>query len=105
MIEIRKEGDNTYRFFVKTGDGNALLNSVPFTSKEDVNNTIKQLPPLMKKQAVFERKTDHNGRFLFTLKNTSGSIIGTSQSYTSEAGMENGIKNVKSRIVKLSQLK
>jgi len=105
MIEIKKERNNTYRFYVKTGDGNALLNSVPFPSEEDANKTIKQLSPLMKKQAVFERKTDHNGKFLFALKDTNGGIIGTSQQYTSEAGMENGITNVRNRIAFLSRSK
>ena len=103
MIELKKDTNNTYRFFIKTDDGNSLLNSIPFSSKEDADNTIKQLSPLMKRQAVFERKTDHAGKFLFALKDTNGSIIGTSQSYSSEAGMENGIKNVKKRITTISQ--
>ncbi|NNE04006.1 MAG: YegP family protein [Eudoraea sp.] len=103
MIELKKETNNTYRFFVKTGDGNSLLNSISFTSKEDADTTIKQLPPLMKRQAVFERKTDHKGKFMFALKDSSGSVIGTSQRYSSEAGMENGIKNVKKRIAAISQ--
>lgn len=103
MIELKKDTKNTYRFCIKTGDGNSLLNSIPFSSKEDADNTIKQLSPLMKRQSVFERKTDHKGKFLFALKDTNGSIIGTSQCYSSEAGMENGIKNVRNRIAALSQ--
>ena len=103
MIELKKETNNTYRFFIKTGNGNSLLNSIPFPSKEDANDTIKQLSPLMKRQAVFERKTDHKGKFLFALKDANGNIIGTSHSYSSEAGMENGIKNVKKRIATISQ--
>jgi uncharacterized protein YegP (UPF0339 family) len=103
MIELEKDTNNSYRFSIKAGDGNSLLNSIPFSNKEDANNTIKKLSPLMTRQAVFERKTDHAGKFMFALKDTNGSVIGTSQRYSSEAGMENGIKNVKKRIATISQ--
>lgn len=43
----------------------------------------------------FERKTAANGKFHFNLKAGNGQIIGSSQMYASEAGMENGIDSVK----------
>ncbi|MGB5667196.1 MAG: YegP family protein, partial [Maribacter sp.] len=42
--------------------------------------------------------------FLFSLKNNGGQIIGISELYSSEAGMENGIKNLKNRIASLASL-
>ncbi len=48
--------------------------------------------------SVFERKTDYNGKFLFILKNSEGKVLGNSMLYNSEAGMENGIKNLKTSI-------
>ncbi len=46
----------------------------------------------------FERKTNHSGAFMFSLKDENGKIVGYSQCYNSEAGMENGIKNLKNKI-------
>lgn len=105
MIDIKKEENNRYHFVVTSEEGNALLQSVSYPSKKELNTTVRKLTPLMKKPSVFERKTNHNGKFHFTLKDTSGSIIGSSNTYTSEAGMENGITNVRKRIAFLSQSK
>ncbi len=102
MIEIKKRKDNTYRFSLKTKTGNTLLKSVNFSSQEEIKKTIADLNPFLEHQMVFERRTDHNGKFLFNLKDRNGKIIGNSQLYSSEAGMENGIKNLKNNIISLS---
>lgn len=102
MIEIRKEQDDSYRFQLKNANGNVILVSVPFSDKNEIRKTVSELSPLIHKPAVFERKTDYNGKFLFNLKNSNGQVIGKSSLFESEAGMENGIKNVKNRIAALA---
>ncbi|MEK6154225.1 YegP family protein [Flavobacteriaceae bacterium 3-367] len=102
MIEIKKEKDNTYRFNLRTTGGKILLKSVHFPDKETIRKTVVGLSPMMESASVFERKTDHSGKFLFNLKDPNGKIIGSSQTYSSEAGMENGIKNLKIRIAALA---
>ncbi|MDO1514828.1 DUF1508 domain-containing protein [Maribacter confluentis] len=47
---------------------------------------------------VFERKTTTDGKFLVQLKNSLGETIGSSGLYSSEAGMENGILNIKNSL-------
>ncbi len=101
MIKINKEENNTYNFSLNTTSGNALLYSVGFSSKEEIKNVVSGLHMLDKQQYKFERRTDHNGNFLFNLKDKKGQLIGNSQLYGSEAGMENGIKNLKKRIATL----
>jgi uncharacterized protein YegP (UPF0339 family) len=102
MIVIKKSKDNTYRFKLKSIGGNTLLNSIDFASEEEVQKTLENLTPLLDRQSVFERRTDHEGKFLFNLKDLSGRVIGNSRRYSSEAGMENGIKNLKNRIAKIT---
>ena len=102
MIEIAKGKNNTYHFKLKTSDGNTLLNSIDFDSREEIKRTIDNLNPLLQRHSSFERRTDHDGKFLFELKDLNGNLIGNSQCYSSEAGMENGIKNLKNRISYLS---
>ena len=98
MIEIKKSKNNTYQFSLKTAEGKTLLNSVDFESEAEIEKTVKQLEPLARKQHCIERKTNYDGHFLFDLKDKNGKVIGNSMLYDSEAGMENGIKNLRSRI-------
>lgn len=100
MIEIKKENENAYIFSLKAESGTTLLNSITFSNENKVKEVLRSLKSNTIK--VFERKTDYTGKFLFNLKNTNGNIIGSSQLYSSEAGMENGIKNLQNRIISLS---
>ncbi len=86
MIEITKEDSNTYRFDLKSEGGHTLLKSVEFPSKDEVEKTVKYLCSLNESQAIFERKTNHEGKFIFNLKSPAGLLIGQSLLYDSEAG-------------------
>ncbi|MDO6491562.1 MAG: YegP family protein [Cellulophaga sp.] len=101
MIDIIKKEDNTFTFRLKTKNNIVLLQGNSFNSKEEINNTIKEIKPSINSLNVFERKTAYNGKFLFNLKNLNGKIIGKSQFYSSEAGMENGIKNLKNSFLSI----
>ena len=103
MIKINKEDNNTYNFSLYTTNGNALFYSVGFSSKEEIKNVVNSLNLLDKQHYIIERKTDHDGNFLFNLKNKKGQLIGNSLLYGSEAGMENGIKNLEKRITMLNK--
>lgn len=104
MIEIIKEKETDYRFILKSESGCVLLNSVLLKNENEVSKMVKNLRAVEHKRNVFERKTNYKGEFVFNLKKINGELIGTSQLYGSEAGMENGIKNVKNRIQQLSNL-
>ena len=104
MIEIKKKGAGKFGFNLNTQSGHTLLKSVEFADEESVIQTVKRLNPINKSNIYFERKTNHEGMFLFDLKNSSGQLIGHSPLYNSEAGMENGIKNLNHRISSLVTL-
>ncbi len=105
MIEVKQHQDNDYVFELKSESGHTLLKSTPFSSKKEAKTVAGNLNELVHKPAIFERKTNHNGQFLFSLKNDNGQLLGNSQLYNSEAGMENGIKNTIQRIKQLASLK
>ena len=94
MYEIRKEKENKYRFSLKTKQGSTLLKSISFSSEEDARASLKELIPLKDRPLRVERATDYNGKFLFNLRNPKGKIVGKSSLFSSEAGMENGIKHL-----------
>ncbi len=98
MIQIHTHTGTTCHFCVKTEDGNTLLTSISFSDKTELEATIKSLeaPPLTRNN--FEGKTNTEGKFLFNVRNEVGHTIGHSEPYDSEAGMENGIKNLRENI-------
>lgn len=94
MVEIKKEKEG-YCFIVRSGQGHPLLQSVAFPSRKDLEACIREVRPLLGNPACFERSTNHNGKFQFSLKDARGKVLGQSSLYRSEAGMENGIKNTR----------
>lgn len=98
MIEIYNDKDLNYRFCLKAKSGHILLNSIGFTDRIQMNEAMNKLSAIAITRNHFERKTNHAGQFLFNLKDNNGNLIGRSQLYDSEMGMENGIKNLQNRI-------
>jgi uncharacterized protein YegP (UPF0339 family) len=98
MIEIKKTASEKFEFFVKSETGKVLLKSVPFTDEKSVSRTVDILTKMVSPMKSFERRTNFSGQFLFELKNKDGKIIGSSGLYSSEAGMENGIKNLNAQL-------
>lgn len=98
MIEIKKSKSDNFKFFVKSETGKVLLKSIPFAEEQVLNETLEILSESISINKSFERKTNFSGQFLFELKNKQGKLIGKSGFYSSEAGMENGIKNLKNRL-------
>ncbi|MEE9364994.1 MAG: YegP family protein [Cellulophaga sp.] len=102
MVEIIKKKDTTYNFLLKSKDGFVLLNSINYSEKITVEKVIASLAFLITHQNAFERKTNSQGKFYFNLKDIHQKIIGNSLLYTSEAGLENGIVNLKNSIQEIS---
>ncbi|MCK0156659.1 YegP family protein [Cellulophaga sp. F20128] len=99
MIQIVENDNGTFTFHLKTENNIILLQGAIFSSKEEIEAIIKTITTSLHDQGIFERKTATTGKFLFNLKSLEGKVIGTSQLYSSEAGMENGIKNFKTSMI------
>lgn len=95
MFELKKkEGTSNYHFVLKAKNGQVILSSEVYNSKSAAENGIASVQKNASDDSKFERKTAKNGKFYFNLKAGNGQIIGTSQMYAGEAGMENGINSV-----------
>ncbi|MEM1258705.1 MAG: YegP family protein [Bacteroidota bacterium] len=90
MVEIVKNNTGDYQLHFKSSTGSSLLKSIPFKSEADAEATLHQIMA----KPIFERRTNHQGKFMISLKTASGEQVGQSNMYSSEAGMENGIKNL-----------
>ena len=102
MIKINKKKEKSYEFILTTESGHMLLSSIDYDKKSKAKKAAELFNGIKTPQLSFERRTNHQGQFIFTLKGNDGQLIGNSQPYQSEAGMENGIKNVINRIDYLS---
>ena len=95
MFELtNKEGSN-YHFTLKAENGQVILSSESYSNKNEALKGIASVQTNALERGRYERKTAKDGKFFFNLKAANGQIIGCSQMYSSESGMENGINSVK----------
>ncbi len=96
MFEIFQSDKNKkYYFHLKAANGQIILASQGYVDKGGTKKGVESVKINCAEDAKFERKTAANGKFHFNLKASNGQVIGSSQMYASEAGMENGIESVK----------
>lgn len=93
VISTRKNED--FQFNLKAGNGQIILTSQGYSSKAACDNGIESVRTNSQDDSKFERLTASNDKFYFNLKAGNGQIIGSSQMYEAESGMENGIESVK----------
>lgn len=91
-ITTRKNGD--YMFNLKAGNGQVILTSQGYSSKASCENGIESVRTNCADESKFDKKTSTNGKPFFNLKAGNGQIIGSSEMYESNAGMENGIASI-----------
>jgi uncharacterized protein YegP (UPF0339 family) len=84
-----------YRFNLKTGNGEVILVSETYESKEGALSGIESVKQNSLHDERFERKNSKRSEPYFVLKAANGQIIGMSEMYSSEAACENGIASVK----------
>ena len=93
-FEIYKDKGGEFRFRLKSSNGQVLLASEGYSSKASATSGIESVRKNCQDETRFERTTTSGGKFRFNMKAKNNQIIGTSQSYDSEAGRDNGIEAV-----------
>ena len=104
-----KETSTGYKFSLKATNGQVILDSEVYSTKEAClkgiasvkNNCVggvedQTVEPIEAvKHPKFELYTDKAGEYRFRLKAKNGEIIGVSEGYKSKDSAENGIESVK----------
>jgi uncharacterized protein YegP (UPF0339 family) len=93
-FECYKDKAGEYRFRLKAGNGENILSSEGYKSKASCDNGIASVKKNCLDEKCFDKKQTDGGKYRFNLKSTNGQVIGTSQSYDSESGCNNGIASV-----------
>ena len=82
-----------HRFRLKAGNGQIILASEGYSSKDGCMNGIESVKENSQDDARFERKETATG-CKFTLKAGNGQAIGESEVYNSDSACENGVASV-----------
>ncbi len=94
-FEIKQAKNDQYHFNLKAGNGQIILTSEMYTTKAACVNGIESVKKNADNDDRYERKEAKNGKYHFNLKAGNHQIIGSSQMYADQGGMENGIDSVK----------
>jgi hypothetical protein len=92
---ISKAKNDEVYFNLKATNGQTILTSQMYSSESACFNGIESVRTNCSDDNKFERKQSVNNKPYFVLKAANRQVIGNSEMYESEAGMENGIESVK----------
>lgn len=98
-FEIKKSASGQFMFNLKAANHEIILTSELYNEKQSALHGIDSVKANAVDDRRYERKTAKNGSPFFVLKAANGEVIGKSEMYSSESGMENGIASVKKNAV------
>ncbi len=93
-FELYTDKAGEFRFRLKAGNGEIILASEGYKQRASADNGIESVKKNASDDARYERKETKSGKQMFNLKATNGQVIGTSESYESASGRDNGIASV-----------
>lgn len=93
--EIKKAANGQFHFNLKAGNGEIVLTSETYVTKQSAEAGIASVQTNCTKDDRYSKATATNGKFYFTLKAGNNQIIGNSQMYASEQTRDEGIASVK----------
>jgi len=95
QFELYNDKAGEFRFLLEAGNGQTILVSEGYKAESSAENGIESLRQNAPRDERYERKGTKNGKHMFNLKAANGQVIGTSESFESEASRDNGIDSVK----------
>jgi uncharacterized protein YegP (UPF0339 family) len=90
-----KPSGTQWMFNLKGGNGETVLTSERYTTKQSAESGIASVKVNAPLDARYDKLTAKNGQPYFVLKAANGQPIGTSETYSSTAARDNGIQWVK----------
>jgi uncharacterized protein len=94
-FELKKATNGQFHFNLKAGNGEVILSSELYKAKASAESGIASVKQNAGNDARYDRRNSSTGQPYFVLKAANNEIIGRSETYSSSAAMENGIRSVK----------
>ena len=93
-FELKKSGEN-YLFNLKAGNGEVILTSQRFPTKQAAADAINWVKTNSPADERYDREIAKDGSPFFRLKTPDDKIVGISEMYGSPSARDNGIASVK----------
>lgn len=94
-FELFKSRNDKFMFNLKARNGQVILSSQMYEAKAGAINGIESVRAHAAHEQRYERAVSAQAEPYFVLKAGNGEVIGRSQTYSSNAAMENGIASVR----------
>lgn len=94
-FELSKNGSGSFSFVLRAGNGETILRSEQYSSKDAAQNGIASVRTNSAADDRYERKESANGKWFFNLRSGNQQVIGSSQMYESARARDAGIASVK----------
>jgi len=91
---VSKRRDDDYQFNLIAENGQVILTSQGYTTKDSCQNGIASVRAHAASIKNFECNKSSNDKDYFNLRALNHQVIGTSEMYASKAGMDTGIASV-----------
>jgi uncharacterized protein YegP (UPF0339 family) len=92
---LKQSGKGKFRFALQAPNGQVILTSETYSSKEGAMNGIKSVRQNAGKDKNFEVRTGKSGQSYFVLRASNGEVIGQSEMYASARSVPRGMASVK----------
>ena len=94
-FELKTSSNGKFHFNLKAGNGQIIFSSEMYDTKAAAETGIASVVKNAGEEARYERRKAANDEPFFVLKAGNGEVIGRSETYSSDAALENGIESVK----------
>jgi len=93
--QLKKSTDGQFDFTLHADNGEKILTSEMYKAKPGALNGIESVKTNSANEGRYERKVSKAGKPYFVLKAANNEVIGTSEEYSSDSAMDNGVAAVK----------
>ncbi len=93
--EVRKSSNAKFYWSLHAENDQKILASEMYSTKQAALTGINSVKVNAANDARFDRRIAKNGQPYFVLKAANGEVIGTSEQYSSNEAMEDGIRSVR----------
>lgn len=90
-----KRANGEFQFNLKSNNGLVILSSEGYDTKANCEKGIELVKRYSQDLSRFDKYVFTNQKYYFNLKASNGEVIGTSQMYGTDFGVEKGILSVK----------
>ncbi|GAA3594432.1 YegP family protein [Flavivirga amylovorans] len=94
-FEIKNSTNEKFYFNLKAGNGEPILTSQMYASKQGCENGITSVKVYAPEDSSYEKKVASNDKYFFILKAKNGETIAKSEMYNSTQARDHGIVSVK----------